>query len=118
MVLKARELGVEVLGELEVRLPRVVRGAPRHTGTNGKTTTTTFGRNFSKTRAAACTWWETSVSPSGCGAGDAPTDVTVCEVSSFQLETVKEFHPPGVRDPQHFRGPPEPPRATWRPTSP
>ena len=90
----ALRMGVEVIGELELGA-RMLRGAMAAiTGTNGKTTTTTLvGELF---RA----WGKTThvvgnigypITADALESGDG--DMTVAEVSSYQCETMKEFHP-------------------------
>lgn len=93
-VLRARELGVEVMGELEYAYRESTGTLLAVTGTNGKTTTSTLLGEIFK-NAGRRTWVVGNI-----GAPYAQAvlkmragDVTVCEVSSFQLETVSQFHP-------------------------
>ena len=93
-VQKAISMGIEVIGELELAY-RLSRG---HmvciTGTNGKTTTTTLTReifaNWGK-RAFAVGNIGDPYSGAAMVAGD--DDMIVCEVSSYQCETISSFHP-------------------------
>lgn len=94
VVKKAQELGVEVIGELELGY-RTAKGLlVAITGTNGKTTTTTLVgeifKNFGKQTYVVGNIGFPYTAVSG---GMKEEDVTVCEVSSFQMESVKEFHP-------------------------
>jgi len=94
VVKKAQELGVEVIGELELGY-RTGKGLlVAITGTNGKTTTTTLVgeifKNLGKTTYVVGNIGFPYTAVSGEMKKD---DVTVCEVSSFQMESVKEFHP-------------------------
>ena len=93
-VARARELGVEVMGELEYAYRESMGLLLAVTGTNGKTTTCTLLGEIFK-NAGRRTWVVGNI-----GAPYAQAvlkmragDVTVCEVSSFQLETVSQFHP-------------------------
>jgi len=93
-IVRARELGVEVMGELEYAYRESTGLLLAVTGTNGKTTTTALVGEIFK-NAGRRTWVVGNI-----GAPYAQAvlkmragDVTVCEVSSFQLETIAEFHP-------------------------
>ena len=80
-----------------VRLSRVQRACLLAvTGTNGKTTTVTLlGEIFKNAGRHDVTWSATSARPySGAVPEMRAGDVTVCEVSSFMLETLQpKFHP-------------------------
>lgn len=86
--------GIEVIGELELGA-RMTQGAMcAITGTNGKTTTTTLVGELMRA------WGRTTHVVGNIGypitatAGiSTPEDVTVAEVSSYQCETIDEFHP-------------------------
>ena len=86
--------GIEVIGELELGA-RMTQGAMcAITGTNGKTTTTTLVGELMRA------WGKTTHVVGNIGypitatAGISTTqDVTVAEVSSYQCETISEFHP-------------------------
>ncbi|MBR5378975.1 MAG: UDP-N-acetylmuramoyl-L-alanine--D-glutamate ligase [Clostridia bacterium] len=90
----ARQKGIEVISEIELAW-RFSKGfLVGVTGTNGKTTTTTLiGEIF---RAAGR---DTKVvgnigEPYSAHAGETTDEsVTVCELSSFQLETISSFRP-------------------------
>ncbi len=94
VVLKAKELGVEVIGELELGY-RTGKGLLiAITGTNGKTTTTTLMGEILK-NAGKNTYVVGNIGFPYTAVSGRMTeeDATVCEVSSFQLESVASFHP-------------------------
>ena len=93
-VQKALSLGVEVIGELELGA-RLTRGElVAITGTNGKTTTTTlvgdFFRASGKTTHVVGNIGYPITATAGISTDD---DVSVAEVSSYQCETISQFHP-------------------------
>ncbi len=94
VVKKARELGVEVIGELELGY-RTAKGLlVAITGTNGKTTTTTLvGEIFKNLGKQTYVVGNIGFPYTAVSGGMKEDDVTVCEVSSFQMESVDEFHP-------------------------
>ncbi len=94
VVVKAQEMGIEVMGELEYAYREACGRLMAITGTNGKTTTTTLlSEIFKDAGETVHTVGNIGIPYTGDVPGMQDTDVTVCEVSSFQLETVKEFHP-------------------------
>lgn len=94
VVKKAMEMGIEVMGELEYAYRESVGFLTAITGTNGKTTTTTLlSEIFKNAGKRVHTVGNIGEPYSGAVPGMKDTDVTVCEVSSFQMETAKEFHP-------------------------
>ncbi len=94
VVRKAGELGVEVIGELELGY-RTGKGALIGiTGTNGKTTTTTLvGEIFKNHGRQTYVVGNIGFPYTAVSGGMKDGDVTVCEVSSFQLESVQCFRP-------------------------
>ena len=94
VVARAKEMGVEVMGELEYAYREGKGQLMAITGTNGKTTTTTLLSEIFKNAGKRV---HTVGNIGNPYTGEVPdmktTDVTVCEVSSFQLETVDWFHP-------------------------
>jgi len=94
VLVRAREKGVKVIGEMELAFGYCNAPIAAITGTNGKTTTTTLLEamiNASGRKAIACgnigkAFAETVFELTG-------EDVAVLEVSSFQLETIEEFRP-------------------------
>ena len=94
VVKAAREKGIEVMGELEYAYRQARGQLAAITGTNGKTTTTTLLSEIFKNAGMRVNTVGNIGNPySGEVANMKDTDVTVCEVSSFQLETVSQFHP-------------------------
>ena len=93
-VLRAREMGIEVMGELEYAYRESTGLLLAVTGTNGKTTTCTLLGEIFK-NAGRRTWVVGNIGAPYAQAAlkMRAGDVTVCEVSSFQLETVSQFHP-------------------------
>lgn len=90
----AREIGVEIIGELELAY-RCGQGIfVAITGTNGKTTTTALtGEIFSRAGIKTEVVGNIGI-PAIEKTMDASDDtVFITEVSSFQLETCSEFHP-------------------------
>ncbi len=90
----AREKGVEVISEIELAY-RFTRGyIAGVTGTNGKTTTTTLLGEMFKTAGRDTHVVGNIGEPYSAHADRTREDsVTVCELSSFQLETVSGFRP-------------------------
>jgi UDP-N-acetylmuramoylalanine--D-glutamate ligase len=94
VVKAAREKGIEVMGELEYAYRESTGFLAAITGTNGKTTTTTLlSEIFKNSGKRVHTVGNIGDPYSGAAPEMKDTDVTVCEVSSFQLETVEQFHP-------------------------
>ena len=90
---EARLSGVEVIGELELAY-RLSKGTfITITGTNGKTTTTTLvGKIFEKARRKTAVVGNIGVAVVSKALESTEDEWMVTEASSFQLETVKEFH--------------------------
>jgi UDP-N-acetylmuramoylalanine--D-glutamate ligase len=103
-LLRAREEGIKIIGELELAY-QMVKGMVSFlaiTGTNGKSTTTTLldwilrksgfstvlGGNIGKALSEEISQ---RIKP-----GHPVPDFVVAEVSSFQLETIDEFRPKGA----------------------
>lgn len=99
---RARARGVPVIGELELASRFLTAPILAVTGTNGKSTTVTLIGKFLQEAGkrafvggnlgiaatqAALNCLETKLG------GAAPYDYAVLEVSSFQLETIVQFHP-------------------------
>ena len=94
VVLKMKEKEIPVIGEVELAY-QVSRGKVLAiTGTNGKTTTTSLLGEIMKTYQPEVKVVGNIGTPYTSAALDTTDDtVTVAEISSFQLETIKEFHP-------------------------
>ena len=93
-VVTAKSLGVEVMGEIEYAYRESTGLLLAITGTNGKTTTTTLvGEIFKNAGKTTHVVGNIGTPYSGAIAEMKPEDVTVCEISSFMMETSRDFHP-------------------------
>ncbi len=93
-VVKAKAMGVHVLGEVELASQLAPGELIAITGTNGKTTTTTLTAEI--IRASGRRAWAVGnigESYAAAGVSSRPEDAMVCEISSFQMETADTFHP-------------------------
>ncbi|NLW07115.1 MAG: UDP-N-acetylmuramoyl-L-alanine--D-glutamate ligase [Clostridia bacterium] len=95
-LVEAREMNIPIWGELELAyrlLPSGIELAAI-TGTNGKTTTTAlFGQILKDAGFATLIGGNIGVPLVKEVRAAAPGSYIVCEVSSFQLETINSFHP-------------------------
>ena len=90
----AKDAGVEVMGEIEYAYRESTGSLLAVTGTNGKTTTVTLlGEIFKNAGKRTHVVGNIGTPYSGAVAGMKPGDVTVCEISSFMMETSSKFHP-------------------------
>lgn len=91
---QVRDSGVEIWGEIELAY-RVAKGRLiAITGTNGKTTTTALVGEIMSNYFAKADIVGNIGNPYTTTAYESDKDtVTVAEISSFQLETIHEFHP-------------------------
>lgn len=90
----AKEKGVEVMGEIEYAYRESTGSLLAVTGTNGKTTTVTLlGEIFKNAGKRTHVVGNIGTPYSGAVVSMKPGDVTVCEVSSFMMETSSKFHP-------------------------
>ena len=90
LVQKALQLGIEVIGEIELGFRHLQNRCFGITGSNGKTTTvllTTHILNESEKKARAL--GNVGDSLTGYLISADPTEILVVELSSFQLETLK-----------------------------
>ncbi len=93
-VVRAKALGVEVMGEVEYAYRESTGLLVAITGTNGKTTTTTLlGEIFKNAGKRTFVVGNIGTPYSGAAGETRPGDVTVCEISSFMMETSSKFHP-------------------------
>lgn len=93
-VVRARELGIEVMGEVEYAYRESTGLLLAVTGTNGKTTTVTLlGEIFKNAGRRTFVVGNIGAPYSAAVPEMKPGDVTVCEISSFMMETTREFHP-------------------------
>lgn len=93
-LVEARERGIEVIGEVELAYRLNSGKLIAITGTNGKTTTTALTgeifKNAGKRTHVVGNIGDPFIRSAAVSKNE---DVTVCEVSSFQLETVSKFWP-------------------------
>ena len=93
-VVRAKALGIEVMGEIELAYRESKGLLLAITGTNGKTTTTTLlGEIFKNAGKRTHVVGNIGTPYSGAAIDMRPGDVTVCEISSFMMETSSKFHP-------------------------
>ena len=93
-VVKAKELGIYVTGELEMAYQLSSGEMVAITGTNGKTTTVSLlGEIFRNAGRTTHVVGNIGYPYSAAGFDSADSDMCVCEVSSFQMETAETFHP-------------------------
>jgi len=93
-VVKAKEMGIYVIGELELAA-QLCRGTlTAVSGTNGKTTTVSLlGEIFSNSGKVTHVVGNIGYPFSLAALVSREEDMIVCEVSSFQMETADTFHP-------------------------
>ena len=93
-IVRAGELGIEVVGEVEYAYRESTGLLLAVTGTNGKTTTTKLAGDIFR-NAGRTTWVVGNIGAPYSAAVPKmrPGDVTVCEISSFMMETASQFHP-------------------------
>ncbi|MBZ4666441.1 UDP-N-acetylmuramoyl-L-alanine--D-glutamate ligase, partial [Mahella sp.] len=93
-VKKARSLGIELIGEVELAYRLSDAPIAAITGTNGKTTTTALTGHIFKL-AGINTFVCGNIGTPMISAIEqyGPNDVVVAEISSFQLESIKRFKP-------------------------
>jgi UDP-N-acetylmuramoylalanine--D-glutamate ligase len=89
-----RAMGAHIIGELELGAQFLQGDIVAITGSNGKTTTTTLvGKIFADAGVPTLVGGNIGRPVTEMVAESTPQTVSVLEVSSFQLETVEEFHP-------------------------
>jgi UDP-N-acetylmuramoylalanine--D-glutamate ligase len=92
LVERAKEKGIPIMGEFELASSFIKIPIIAVTGTNGKTTTTTLmGKILKKGRRRVVVAGNIGYPLSYCV--DKDYELIVAEVSSFQLERIKDFHP-------------------------
>ena len=93
-VRQAQAMEIEVMGEVEYAYRESKGELLAITGTNGKTTTTTLvGEIFQNAGRRTFVVGNIGEPYSGAVPQMRLNDVTVCEISSFQMETASDFHP-------------------------
>jgi len=94
VVKKAREYGIEVIGEIELAYRFCPWPIIAITGTNGKSTVTTMIAHVLEQSGARVFAGGNLGRPFiSCFLEDQSWDFVVLEISSFQLESIKEFSP-------------------------
>ncbi|MDR2770801.1 MAG: UDP-N-acetylmuramoyl-L-alanine--D-glutamate ligase [Clostridiales Family XIII bacterium] len=94
-ILAARERGAELIGEIEMAYRLGLGRCIAVTGTNGKTTTTTLIGEICKAAGRKTEVVGNIGFPATACAHTSVDDnaITVMEMSSFQLETIRDFRP-------------------------
>jgi UDP-N-acetylmuramoylalanine--D-glutamate ligase len=93
-IMQARALGQNVIGEIELAAEFLQGEIVAITGSNGKTTTTTLtGEILASGGLKRLVGGNIGTPAISLVAQSAPETVTVLEVSSFQLETIRGFRP-------------------------
>ncbi|MDD6857919.1 MAG: Mur ligase family protein, partial [Lachnospiraceae bacterium] len=91
---RVRESGVEIWGEIELAYQNSMGKLAAITGTNGKTTTTSLvGEIMKNTYKDVYVVGNIGTSYADVALDTTADTVTVAEISSFQLESAKDFHP-------------------------
>src|SRR5260370_23807051 len=95
---QARQLGIPVIGEVELAFRFLEGKVIAITGSNGKTTTTTLlGEILTaagpKTRKQTLVRGHLGTPVLSLAAQSAPDTTTVLDISSFPLETIEQFRP-------------------------
>lgn len=94
VVKAAQEKGKPMAGELELASSLLKGDMVAISGTNGKTTTTTLlGKIFENAGRTTHVAGNIGYPLSAVAMESKPEDVSVVEVSSFQLESIETFHP-------------------------
>ena len=92
VLVKARDIGVPIISELELAYRFLTRPIIAITGTNGKTTTTTLIGEMLKA-AGKRVFVGGNIGQPLVDLDDSDLDYIVAEVSSYQLESSETFHP-------------------------
>ncbi|MEO6815192.1 MAG: UDP-N-acetylmuramoyl-L-alanine--D-glutamate ligase [Edaphobacter sp.] len=93
-VKQVKAFGLPVIGELELASRFLQGKVVAITGSNGKTTTTTLlGKIFEDAGTSKLVGGNIGLPVIDLVAKSTANTVSVLEVSSFQLETIEEFHP-------------------------
>lgn len=94
VAVRAKQLGIRIIGELEFGYLTLQPTTVAVTGTNGKTTTVKLIENIlSKTQMSFQTVGNVGTPLTSVVDQVSKNDVLVCEVSSFQLESISSFCP-------------------------
>ncbi len=94
VVQKANELGIPLIGEMELAFTLLKGTVIAVTGTNGKTTTVSLlGELFRNAGHTTFVGGNIGYPLSAIALDSKDGDIVITEVSSFQLETIETFHP-------------------------
>lgn len=94
VVTAAKEKGIPMVGEMELAASLLKSPYVAISGTNGKTTTTTLvGKIFENAGRVTHVAGNIGYPVSAVAMSDCKEDMSVIEVSSFQLESIETFHP-------------------------
>ena len=94
VVTAAKERNIPMVGELEMAYSLLKGDVLAISGTNGKTTTTTLvGKIFENAGRITHVAGNIGYPVSAVAMNDRKEDMSVIEVSSFQLESIETFHP-------------------------
>jgi UDP-N-acetylmuramoylalanine--D-glutamate ligase len=94
IVKAAKERGIMLIGELELGFALAQGDVLAVTGTNGKTTTVTLlGKMFENAGIITHVAGNIGYPLSAAALTSRKSDVIITEVSSFQLESIRTFHP-------------------------
>lgn len=89
----ARKAGVEIISEIELAYTFCEEPIIAVTGTNGKTTTTSLAHRMAEQAGLQAALAGNIEIPFSCVLDEGPFDIIFLEVSSFQLENIKNFRP-------------------------
>jgi len=94
VVSQAKSLNIPLIGEMELAFSLLKGRVTAITGTNGKTTTVSLlGELFKNAGFATHVGGNIGVPLSAIAMESKEGDIVITEVSSFQLETIRSFHP-------------------------
>lgn len=94
LVLRAKALNIETVGELEIGFRFLSCKSVAITGTNGKTTTVSLvSKLLENGERKVYVGGNIGIAVSSFCMLPKPSDIAVLEVSSFQLESILHFHP-------------------------
>ncbi len=89
----ARRAGVEIISEIELAYSVCHEPIIAITGTNGKTTTTSLAHRMAQQAGLQAAAAGNIEIPFSSVVDEGPYDIIILEVSSFQLENIKNFRP-------------------------
>lgn len=87
----AKSMGIKIIGELEFGYQNINKNLISVTGTNGKTTTVTLINEILKNKYNSCVAGNIGTPLTDIALNNSDCNCVVCEVSSFQLETIDQY---------------------------